>query len=409
VKVHLVDPELFQLVPSFAELADDFRADVVVGVSPTPSLQAIRSAGVRPVWIDLFGDLMAEGQAREIVHGDPAHLVASRDLLAELLARGDAFSAVSERQRLAVLGQLGLVGRLNASTADRQLVATMPLAVGPTARRAPARIDGIADRDFVVLWSGGFNTWCDVPTLVGGVEAAMDRHPAIKFVCTGAAIVGHDEDTYHTFLELVSRSQHRDRFMLLGCLPADEAASVHQRADLAVLTERLIPERVLGSSGRMGYWIESGIPFACTPVSEPGEELIMAGGALGFEPGDVSGLSRRILESAGDPHLLRTVVRKARSFADQRWQPETAHRPLIEWLRDPTCARDRLRPNPIDLSRLVHADQELETTRAEIEQLQRAKHELNYIHRSWIWRAWAAGILLRRRILRLLTASPRTR
>ena len=48
---------------------------------------------------------------------------------------------------------------------------------------------------FVVLWSGGYNVWSDIETLLQGLEKAMDEQPSIHFLSTGGAISGHDDAT----------------------------------------------------------------------------------------------------------------------------------------------------------------------------------------------------------------------
>ena len=51
------------------DLVEAFAPDVLVGASALPSRRAVELAGDRPVWIDLFGDPMAEGQAKAAVVG----------------------------------------------------------------------------------------------------------------------------------------------------------------------------------------------------------------------------------------------------------------------------------------------------------------------------------------------------
>ncbi len=55
-----------------------------------------------------------------------------------------------------------------------------------------------SEGDFVVLWSGGYNTWTDVDTLFAGLIKAMKEEPRLRFVSIGGAIPGRDEQTlYH--------------------------------------------------------------------------------------------------------------------------------------------------------------------------------------------------------------------
>ncbi|MCG8461495.1 MAG: glycosyltransferase, partial [Holophagales bacterium] len=226
---------LFEAEGSLESLVDGLRPEVLVGAAPVPSLWAVRLAGKRPVWVDLFGDPMAEAQARarHLEAGD--HLGAYWRLMAELLSRGDAFGAVSARQRLAVVGQLSLAGRLDGASAGEEQVHVLPCALPPRASRGgtgeAADGDGsspapAAGGELRLLWSGGFNTWCDADTLMAGLEGAMDADPGLVLDATGGAIGGHDVDTYARVEEAFARSRHRERLRLHGALPTAEAEAM---------------------------------------------------------------------------------------------------------------------------------------------------------------------------------------
>jgi GT2 family glycosyltransferase/glycosyltransferase involved in cell wall biosynthesis len=373
VLVFTMEHEIFEHPGGLEALVDALCPDALVGASSVPSLRAARLAGELPVWVDLFGDPMAEAQARALVHADVEQRGAYRDLLAELLERGDRFSAVSERQRLTALGQLGLAGRLGAGTAGYELVHTIPCAVTERARGPRPRLVDVSDDELVVLWSGGFNTWCDVDTLFTGLERAMEAEPRLRCVTTGGEITGHDECTYRRWLELVAASPHRDAFTNKGCLPEAEAALYRDRADLGVVTERLLLERVLGSSGRLVDWLGAGVPFVCSSLSELGHELATEGLALVYEPGDPDSLAACVLTAAGDPERLAEMARRARAYATDRWSELRTTEALRTWAHDPGRAPDHAETNPVAIMPMVRAIPELE---AEAHRLEAETHRL---------------------------------
>ncbi|MEO1370619.1 MAG: glycosyltransferase, partial [Acidobacteriota bacterium] len=135
--------EHFEEPGALAVLADAFQPDAVVAAAPVPCLQAVRMGVDVPIWADLFGDPMSEAQAKTIVDGGE-HLSAYMQLLHAVLDRADFFSAVSERQQWALIGQLGLAGRLNAAVGGTALVQTIPCAALPA---APGDGDGESDAD----------------------------------------------------------------------------------------------------------------------------------------------------------------------------------------------------------------------------------------------------------------------
>ncbi|MEM6793660.1 MAG: glycosyltransferase family 2 protein [Acidobacteriota bacterium] len=217
------------------------RPEAIVGAAPVPSLRASELAADEvPIWIDLFGDPLAEAQAKAMASGGGDTASAYLRLMNRVLGRGDVFSAVSERQKWAVVGQLGLAGRLGGATAGEPLVHVMPCAAlelgqepedsaqagsakrGTGADGEASALGDLPDGAILALWSGSFNTWCDAPTLFEAVEQAMDARPQLIFAVTGGAVRGHDETTYETLLRLLETSRHPDRWRLLG-QPAEAA------------------------------------------------------------------------------------------------------------------------------------------------------------------------------------------
>jgi hypothetical protein len=132
---------------------------------------------VLPVWLDLFGDLFAEVQAKTPYANSDDEFEFFHRTLSRVLLRGDRFSVVSELQRGAALGQLGMMGRLNRFTLGEELVHTIPCAldgtVSPVKKKTLLRGSEVDPSDFLILCSGGFNTWAVVETLFRGIEGAM--------------------------------------------------------------------------------------------------------------------------------------------------------------------------------------------------------------------------------------------
>ena len=396
VVVTSLDLETFR-EPGVVEAAvDAFRPDVVIGASSTvPALRAVEAAGDLPLWVDLFGDLMAEAQARLAVHPEE-DLEPYRDVLVSLLERGDAFSAVSDRQRFCVLGQLGMVGRLNRENRETQLVHTVPCSIRKAGRVAPSdragiEIDDFGD-DFVVLWSGGFNTWCDVDTRVDGLELAMAADPAIRVVATGGAIPGHDDLTFDRFRDRVAASDHRERFVVKGQLEADEAAAYRARADLGVVTERNLAERSLGSSGRVLEWLGEALPLVCTDISELGSILAEHHLAGVYRQGDPEDLARVILDAAADPGAARERAARGRRYAEEHWSVRASTAPLRRWVRTAAPAADAGAENRLSVARALDAARRLPEIHGELEQERRnffqVRSELGGIHQSKMWKMW---------------------
>ncbi len=397
VLVYTVGHDLFRQ-PGIVEAAvDAFEPEVVIGASSAvPALRAVEVAGERPVWVDLFGDLMAEAQARLGVHPDE-ELGPYRDVLATLLERGDAFSAVSSRQRCCVLGQLGMVGRLSEPNRELYLVHTVPCCVraghsDPRVDVQDSRVDDVNDEDFVVLWSGGFNTWCDVDTLLGGLERVMSQNPSVRFVATGGSIQGHDDLTYKRFRDGVDRSEYRDNFLIKGQLDASDAARYRRLADLGVVTEKDLTERLLGSSGRILEWIEDGLPVVCTNVSELGLILASEDLASVYRVGDPDDLARVILEAASDPEAMRARAGRGQRYARKHWSVPATTKVLRGWVRSGERSLDSAIGNPLSLVDLLDVANHHAAARTELaeqrDNYHRVRSELGSIHQSRMWKLW---------------------
>lgn len=383
-----------------AGLVEAFQPDVLVGASAYPSRLAAALAGENPVWVDLFGDPMAEAQARAGVTGED-DMLAYAELMKPMLERADAFSTVSEAQRYAAIGQLGLYGRLNRQTLGQELVHCLPLAAeGLDEMTHGDQEQAIAgENDFVVLWSGGFNTWCDVETLFKGLEIALAENPSIRFIATGGAIPGHDEKTYENFVAQTQASEHAKRYTLLGMLPTPSADRYLARADLAVVTEKPIYERALGSSGRVVRWLACGLPAVCSATSEIGRTVGEEALGWTYPPGDAEALGRRILEAAADRDELRQRGENGRRYAEKELTYKATAQPLLDWVPNASRVGDVLPAHWVLRSQWEADRSEMEWAKEEAanvsqlltettETLHTTRKELGDIHQSRMWSLW---------------------
>ncbi|MEE8523202.1 MAG: glycosyltransferase, partial [Thermoanaerobaculia bacterium] len=406
----ILDAPSFDDDAALAAIAAAVDPEVVIGASPLPSRRAARIAGELPLWVDLFGDPMAEAQAKAAIDPGRDHVAAYRHLLIELLDRGDAFGAVSERQKYAVIGQLGLAGRLGADNAGHQLVDAVPCCTPPpTPADAPPPED-LDTADFVVLWSGGYNTWGDVDTLFVALERAMAARPELRFVSTGGEIDGHDESSYGRFTAAVETSKFRDRFVFKGRLQEQEAGRYFRRANLGVVTERELAERLLGSSGRVLRWMADGLPFVCTRLSELGETVAAEGLGWTYPPGDADALADLLIAAAEDPPALRATADRAGAYAVEHLTAEATTRPLRRWVAaarpapDRAATRRRLSIEPrVMRARIEELEAEVIQARSENQDLVGQVHglraELGTVHQSRMWRLWMIYLRLRRLLL----------
>jgi glycosyltransferase involved in cell wall biosynthesis len=349
VVIERLDDVAFLDPATIRKVIREFRPQAIVGASLYGSA-ALARAGVRlPFWADQFGGAMAEAQALAAIEGRNWPVAHAWGLLAPVLRSSDRLSVVSEPQRRAAIGELGAVGRLTAETCGYELVSVIPCAFVPP-EETPPRTDAgagrvargriVPDEAFVILWSGGFNVWSDVATLVAGAEAAMRRDEHIHLVSTGGAIPGLDTETYARFEALVARSAHRERFHLEGWVPAERVASYVAEADVGVLAERPTYDGMLGSKNRIVQWMGAGLPAVCSRVGELADLLAERRLGLTFPAGDADALAGRLLWAAENADDLRGMGARASEHARAELSFKATTRPLAAWAADPRPAPD---------------------------------------------------------------------
>lgn len=331
------------LPQAIARAAADFRAQCLVATTDAMAEAAVCCGANLPLWVDFYGSPMAERQQQAAMHGNDGGLAAAwRTILGPLLG-ADHFSACSEPQRLALIGELGACGRLNRLTAGHDLADVIP----PAALLSPLRAEEpflrasiVPQEAFVVLWSGGFNTWTDIETLHSGLIQAMRRDGRIHFVSTGGAIPGHCEMVYPQFQHLVETGPLRDRFHLLGWIDLDKVRQAWAEADLAVNVDAFSYEGLLGTRTRLLDWMEAQLPFATTPLCELSRMLIRRSLAREFHFQDPGSLATAIVEASAGEEATREMARRAHAFLQAEWTHAKLLAPLLEWVQNPAFAPD---------------------------------------------------------------------
>lgn len=335
------------------------QADRVVSAGPfRPARAAGRMPEGLPVWVDVPGDPMAEAALRVEATGDPIHLQHAFEMHALALRRGDAFSTISHRQQLTLLGQLGLLGRVQTSGDAHSAVQTIPVGVEPMWRQwnqtdstqntvlneisnSQGSIHSASDAEsqpFIVLWPGAFNTWADLDTFFEGVAAAQTQDTRIQGVVTGGPIPGHEEHAWRRLQERVAAAGLTSRWTFTGWLEASEAAQWVTRADVGVCLDRVCLEAHLGSRTRVLYGASLGLPWILNPTCELNEALIHAGLATSLPQGDAQGLTRLLLhlvQARSSPRARHPLSPPTLPPALLPFEGQTPAAALIEWVQQP--------------------------------------------------------------------------
>jgi len=322
-------------------LMTDLDPDCVVAATAYPSYVGATYAGERPLWADVFGSYLAEAQAKAAVYSDDSFIDHFQRVNNHIISMADRFSTVSERQACELVGQLGVNGRLNSGTLGYDFARSIPCGVVDREFPSPAYPDErLGPLDFIVLWSGGFNTWTDVRTLFEGLEFAMSERENIHFVSTGAEIEGHNDRTYRDFERMVASSRFRERFHLLGWVKRSEALSFYGTASVGINIDAMHYEVMFGSRNRILEWALAGLPAVSTDLCELTSELFSEGLLFAVPVADPPALAGRLLELERSRDKLIGVSRRLKSHVLERYSFERTTVPLREWVRRPTRAPD---------------------------------------------------------------------
>ncbi len=387
------------ILPVLQEALEAFDPEAVLAVNPYPSHLACRLRTDRPIWCDLNGYQMVEGQMRARVYEDDGCLGHFLRQEQTCLRRADKFSTVSTPQKLALLGELAMMGRLNRWTFDYDFATVVPNAVAEHYRTLGAG-DRRADDHFTVLWCGGFNTWTDVDMLFAGLTAAMERNDSIRFVATGGAIDGHDERTFVRFQSMVAESPYRDRFDLLGWVERDRVDERLMSCSLGINIDSKNYETLFGARNRLTTMLACGLPVLTTLGSEISLDLATDGLGFFVETGDAAGLAEALLRAASDREALAELGRRGRTWALERYEPRRTIQACLDWMVEPALAPDnaqRLLKDP-DPTRAM-SQKPLNSVEADwaaleavgMEALMRDRRDLALIRRKPLFR-WAKKI-----------------
>ena len=330
-----------------ARETEAFGATAAVGSTDVMN-HALAGAGLSiPIWMDYFGDPMAERQLLALRLGSDAGLVDQWAMLAPALARADRLSGCSHQACGALLGQLGVLGRLGRHTARETLVHYIPPWLEPIepdkangADEALVRGRLVPADAFMIIQTGGFNTWLDVETLFATLERVMNINPRIHFAATGGAIPGHTASAFWHFTKAVNASPHRERFHLLGWLPLGQVPRLIAEGDMGLNVDIACPEGMLGTRNRILDWLAGGLPVVSTPGCELAGELGERGYLRLADHGDPEALAGAILQTAEEPGPAREGARLGIGYLHQIHTPVRCLAPLMQWAEEPKPASD---------------------------------------------------------------------
>jgi len=256
------------------------------------------------------------------------------DVQRQLLSAGDFFICASERQRDYWLGMLTAVGRLDGPTYEhdetlRSLIDVVPYGCPedePPRASGTLRNDenGIADDDFVVLWTGGTWEWFDPIVVLDAFESLREAVPNSRLVFMGLELEGRGVPAQQRAQEVrdecARRSLLGDGVVLADWIPYDQRGAFMREADVAVIATRRLAESRLAFRSRTIDHFWTGLPTVTTSGDVLAEVVEREGAGIVVEPGDVASLAQALTRLASDADLRHAMSARALRLADDyRW------------------------------------------------------------------------------------------
>jgi glycosyltransferase involved in cell wall biosynthesis len=324
------------------KLYEAFEPDCSLGINGLAASVLSRLHPAVPFWADLNGWLMAEAQskAKKINSDTPLDEFWAQEEI--IVKTADVFSTVSIPQKYALLGELAALGRLTAINTGYEFVYHIPNAIETTPEQHTNQVvrDQLGQEPFIILWSGGYNTWTDIETLFTGLTKAMERNDRIRFVSTGGILRGHDEKTYLRFQILINESKYRDRFILHGWVPSEEVNNYYFESDLGINIDIFNYETVFGARNRLLHMMKYGLPVITTCGTEISNVIQENQLGLTFEIGNAEQLTDQILYAGLHQDELKSMGLKAKQFVYDHYTSEKTAMPVRKWMKEPKFAPD---------------------------------------------------------------------
>jgi len=292
-----------------------------------------------PQWYDIYGDPIVESQLAHYAKGRDAGIWGPIENYKKLLKSGDKFSTVSNAQKWALLGGLGIVGRLSATNSFYNFICSIPADIiteDPINTENKNVLKGVKvpEDAFIVTWSGGYNVWSDPSTLFLGLERAISKNKKIYFVSTGYPVVSKRSFDY--LIEMISKSKYKDHYLMLGKQPWNTLVKIWLESDLGIVTDIECYETFLGSRTRVLDMLNYGLPSLISDGTELAHLLDKNKYGYIFNSGSPRALSQLLLE------LVERGPKKIQSVS-----LNIDYEPIKKWLANPLKSPDNINKHSI--------------------------------------------------------------
>lgn len=332
-------------------------ADVIIfqghAMASFPALQSSNKVIVADIYDPMHLEQLEQGE--ELPRGTwELNVQTATRVLNQQLAIGDFFLCASERQRPFYLGQLAALGRINPANYEHDRHFDRFLAVAPFGLSAepPSHVrqvlkgvhPGIGVDDKLLIWGGGLYNWFDPKTLIRSLALVEAKHPNVRLFFLGTKHPGVDE------MAIVGESRELARelglldksvFFNQTWVEFDDRANYLLEADAGVSTHKLHIETTFSFRTRILDYLWAGLPIISTEGDSFADIIAAEGLGVVVEARNSRALARAIEKVLFDVKFIERT-RQNVAVARERFTWSNALEPLLQFMRDPKRAPDRV-------------------------------------------------------------------
>lgn len=271
------------------------------------------------------------------------------------IRRGDFFMCASEKQLDYWAGWLSAANRINPHTyrsdpSLRTLIDVIPFGIPSDPPIAAAKairghIDGIGEKDFVMLWAGGIYNWFDPVTLIRATHKAAQTQPNLRLVFMSTSHPNPEIQEMHTLSQARAISAElnltgKHVFFNESWIDYQKRAEWLLDADLGVSTHFDHIETRYSFRTRVLDYFWAGLPVLCTAGDTIADQISEHNLGLTVPPGDVAAAAAAINKLAADMTFRKQCATNVQAFAGGLTWAKAAQ-PLERYCLNPLPAADR--------------------------------------------------------------------
>jgi glycosyltransferase involved in cell wall biosynthesis len=266
----------------------------------------------------------------------------------KIIARADRISTVSQNQKYACYGEMGITGRLNKDNLGDEIVSVISNACRPLlGSEKPKRNHEYRGRIFpktakAILWVGGFNAWADDEALFAAMNKIMRQEADTHFLFTGKALKGIEETKYLRFLSRVEQKKWGNRVHFLGWVDVEKMPMLFTECNAGLNVDLPCLETFTGARNRINEMMRYNLPVVTTEGSEIAEQLKKHEAAVVVPHNNADELADAIEKICNDASLRKQVLKNADILKNTHFSAKIAQKCFLNWAESPTrAARSR--------------------------------------------------------------------